>query len=440
MSVENLTPRSVRPFVEQPLFSMTALGTFIAYALLSLMILGPYMTFKELPYTGEGSPYRQLSYFLILILAIYVAYKGHGLKGLLALPLTMAITLTWFWITISWAIAPGIAIRRLILTTLLIVTIFISVRELGTDRIITVMRKVFAFTLLVNYVFAIAIPSVGVHNGFDIIGFGSDPGLSGDWKGIMEQKNFAGALCMITALIYLFDQGGLKVGWRFFMILASTYFLYRSGSKTSLGLVAIALPFGLFFRFYNVKLRAIWVAMVITVVIGIATAIMIYWAQIAAHFDSPDALTGRVQIWPILVNYWHDHPFGSGFGSFWNIGDASPSYIYAKQGSWVALVPIGHNGYLDILAQTGTVGLILAIIAVAVAPLWKLMTNPAIGNRRAALLASMLVFCLCQNMMETSVFDRDSLMQTILMYILAMIEFASREKVASRAPGLGHAR
>lgn len=72
-----------------------------------------------------------------------------------------------------------------------------------------------------------------------------------------------------------------------------------------------------------------------------------YGDSLSAAFASPDALTGRVQIWPVLIACSRDHWMqGSGYGSVWNIGTASPAYEYAT--GWASTIASGHNGYLDV--------------------------------------------------------------------------------------------
>jgi O-antigen ligase len=92
-----------------------------------------------------------------------------------------------------------------------------------------------------------------------------------------------------------------------------------------------------------------------------------YGDSLSAAFASPDALTGRVQIWPVLIAYSRDHWMqGSGYGSFWNIGGASPAYEYAT--GRVSTIASGHNGYLDLLAPIGVPGLLLVSATANVVP------------------------------------------------------------------------
>ena len=58
---------------------------------------------------------------------------------------------------------------------------------------------------------------------------------------------------------------------------------------------------------------------------------------------------------------------GHGFGSFWDTGAAINPIRSAPPGAWfmkAQLINTAHNGYLDLLLQTGIVGFALGIVAI----------------------------------------------------------------------------
>jgi len=131
-------------------------------------------------------------------------------------------------------------------------------------------------------------------------------------------------------------------------------------------------------------------------------------------------LTGRVQIWPLLIEYWQDHKwFGSGFGSFWNIQGSQP--IEGFTHGWISEIASAHNGFLDLVVQTGLPGLILAILATLIAPLYRLLSGTQIERSRACLLLAILCFCLGHNITESSLFDRDAVPQVFLMLGIGLL-------------------
>jgi O-antigen ligase len=125
---------------------------------------------------------------------------------------------------------------------------------------------------------------------------------------------------------------------------------------------------------------------------------------------------------------------GSGFGSFWNVGPNGPVYRYASD--WVVKIEVGHNGFLDLLAQTGIIGLALAIAAGVVIPIYKLLSRTEDNSARGAMLAALLSFSIAHNATETSLFDRDQIPQMFLMLTIAAISLMRDRDAAPRTAKL----
>ncbi|PJN94503.1 hypothetical protein CNY89_14120, partial [Amaricoccus sp. HAR-UPW-R2A-40] len=116
-----------------------------------------------------------------------------------------------------------------------------------------------------------------------------------------------------------------------------------------------------------------------------------------------------------------DHwPAGAGYGSFWNVGPDSPVFAYARSGAWVTKITSSHNGYLEVAAQIGVPGLVIAVFCLFLHPLGRLLTDPG-HKARGALLLALLAFCAGQNLTEATMLDRDNFVQFCLMWTIAAI-------------------
>ena len=63
---------------------------------------------------------------------------------------------------------------------------------------------------------------------------------------------------------------------------------------------------------------------------------------------------------------WQQDPYlGQGFGALWQVGVQMGDQLEAGQLNWI--MNEAHNGCLDVLAQTGIIGLFLLIIFLIVA-------------------------------------------------------------------------
>jgi O-antigen ligase len=126
----------------------------------------------------------------------------------------------------------------------------------------------------------------------------------------------------------------------------------------------------------------------------------------------------------MLMNFVADNWLGSGYGSFWNIGPLSPIFTYAGNNGWITRIASGHNGYLDVAAQIGIPGLLLAVIVLILLPIYTLLTNDQIDRSRGALLIASLIFCAGHNVTESTLLDRDMFVQVYLMLTLALLQRA----------------
>jgi O-antigen ligase len=242
------------------------------------------------------------------------------------------------------------------------------------------------------------------------------------------QKNFAGAACALTILYFVFDAK--KTSWpvRLVVIAASAVFLYQSNSRTSMVLLCSSFAVVGLYRLYQPRYR--WVACLFLAPAALLGAVLAheYWDPISAPFSRPDSLTGRGQIWPALWRYWQEHwLLGSGFGSFWNVGEPRPISLYGQ--GWVAsAINSGHNGFLDLLVQTGLPGLVLAVLATVCAPLATLIVHPSLDRSRASLLLACIWFCVGHNFTESSLFDRDATVHVFLMLAIALLGIEARRR------------
>ncbi|WP_262296003.1 O-antigen ligase family protein [Microvirga sesbaniae] len=404
-----------------------ALAVAAMFALLLLVALGPYASTDTVPSAGGGSLMRQLSYGLVFAAAVMAMQVTHDPRRLLTIPVGVVLTLGWCWLSLAWALDPSAAVRRITLTTLVIWTVFITVPQLGYEKTVTVMRRVLLLVLIANYGAVIASPSFGIHQVAQV----GDPGLVGNWRGILMQKNFAGAFCAFTIIAYAFDARGIRPILRWLVIAAAAYFLYMTSSKTSMRLTGLALGVGYLYSLYNPRylLPLICGAAMLSIVLMVLG--VSYWEELLAPFERQDALTGRGGIWLVLLTYAQDHwLLGAGYGSFWNIGPVGPVYRYSND--WVVEVGNGHNGYLDLLVQIGAPGLVLAVATLILWPILKLAAGTATRTRGPMLMAFML-FCAGHNMTESSLLDRDSIVQVFLVLTIALIEMETSRQSGAPA-------
>lgn len=433
------SPESAAPLLarrrRKPLNARTAeaaawtdwIASLAFVALLVLTILGPSMTSENY---GLQSQIRMAGYLLITLASLLALEPWRRPERLLVVPWPLLVALGWCWLSLGWAIEPSVGLRRLVLTSLVLWSTFALVRKLDGERSILLVRAVLVLTLVVNFVVALTNPAVGIH-AVNPNGFESD--LSGDWRGIMIQKNYAGLTCAMTILLFAFHAERIKLPVRAAVIIASAVFLYLSDSQTSQIMVVVSLLVGALFTWLaQTKGRErlappalAWVLLAIPAVLFVSMAInnTPYLEMLA----DPAGFTGRTQIWTAMIRFYADYPLlGAGYGSFWDLGPTGPLFQYAK--GWVTQISQGHNGYLDLLIQIGLPGTLLVLFATLVWPTQRLLRGGDHPVRPLA--AAAFVFCLGHNLTESMLFDRDSLSQVFLLIALAWLWAASASDVA----------
>jgi len=391
-------------------------------ALISLVMLGPIMTNVEGGNGGDGSAIRQVGYLAILAGTIFAIRPSASPKSLVAFTWPMLLALAWCWISVSWALDPGTAFRRVFLTTLVAWMVFSLVRHGGYQLNVDLLRYSLLAAILISYLVVVLDPMVGIH----LEGEEQAMALIGNWRGFLGHKNFAGAVCALCIIMFLFDAKRIRPTIRIFAILVAGYFLFRSQSKTSGGMVVLASVGGIVFETVSIRLRRyiIPILMIVGSVFWFLTSA--YADMVQSNFLQPKAFTGRGQIWGALLNYAGDHPLlGAGFGSFWNIEGSSPVFEYGH--GYVTKITVGHSGYIDQLVTVGIPGVLLMVFAMAVWPLGRLLASADVAKGRGALISAMLMFCIGHNITESGLFERDGIVSTIFFFAVALAHYCTMD-------------
>jgi O-antigen ligase len=366
--------------------------------------------------SGEGTVLRQVAYILILITSIIAAVRqGEGAKSLM-LPWSILLMLGWCWLSLVWAVNPEVAARRLTLTTVIAWNTFIIAQAAGYERTIAILRVAFVGVLLASYAVVALNPSLGVH---EMLDGDINTALIGNWRGLLGHKNIAGSACAMTILLFMFDAKQIK-GWiRILVIAAAGYFLFRTQSKTSAGMLGIALICGWIFVRYDDKIRTFSIPLIMfgTAIFWFVSSV--YQGFVTSNFLNPAFFTGRGFIWDAMLRYSADHLLlGAGYGSFWQAGLNSPVLDYAK--GFVATVSTGHNGYLDLLVTIGLPGLLLVVLITIVWPMAKLLLT-RMAPQRGALALALLLFGIGHNITESSLLERDALVGVMMLVAIAFV-------------------
>ncbi|CAN5614822.1 hypothetical protein BH10PSE14_BH10PSE14_31490 [soil metagenome] len=402
---------------------------FAAFLALALIGVAPFQEWVMPARTGSGDIANQILYLGIFLFLLLGSGPLVTRRQLLPLPLSIALLLAYCLISVLWALDPAISLRRLILAAVVIWVIFRCVGDLGYARTLLIAEYALIALLLVNYLL-VFLTDYGVHPAVP----GEESSIVGNWRGILPHKNIAGATCAFTVLFMLFDATRIPKYLRALTIVAALVFLYFTQSKTSEAVLVAAIAAGLLIRPYHASYRTFAAVGALIMAIIAVQLLSVYSEALRTIINDPTALTGRASIWPLLLDYAGDHLWtGAGFGSFWQIGEASP--IWALTHGWVAqYASHGHNGYLDLLVTIGLPGLVLAVIALLVWPLARLLLSLSITRGQRSLLLALFVFCACHNLTESSLMNGASTVQIFFVMTIALIYYLSSAGSGAHQP------
>jgi exopolysaccharide production protein ExoQ len=379
----------------------------------------PATDLQTSPYqmTGSGDASRQVLYLLIFLSVIAAAFLRRGFAIAAIVPPMLAVLLIWCLLSATWAAAPDVALRRAGLAIVVALSTMFCVDSLGVERSLKLWRYVLVGVLIVNWL-SIALVHQAVHLPGE-----QDPGLVGDWRGLYFHKNIAGAVSAVTAIVFFFSALKTRHWSDIAFCLLALGFVVMTHSKSSLGLLPLAVAAGLTYRlaWRSRRDRSI-AAVACALAFFLAAAFMVVDADaISRMLEDPTEFTGRAAIWQAELAFARDHLFlGSGFGTFADTGSLSPLHNYVA-GSWVEAVAHGHSGYLQILVTIGGVGLLLTVIALIVLPAVKFWQMDGSDLDLKAMLFALFVFFVAHNFMESDFLEGDAPAWVAYLVMLAFL-------------------
>jgi len=397
---------------------------FVLFLLLIFVGLQPFaprdpaaLVAGESGFAGAGDVWRQVSYLGVFALVCFAAIRVQGFRALLCLSPIFAALLAWCALSALWSGAPDVVLRRALLEIVIVMSGMMSVVAVGAQRSLALLCGVLGAVLIVNW-FSIPFVPNAVHLPGEI-----DPQLVGDWRGLYFHKNIAGSVSALTAILFFFRALKTRRLLDWGMFLGALIFTLMTRSKSSQGLVPVALAAGCLYAFVWRRGidRAILSVGVLLAAVIVGTILIKDSGLMFRALEDPTEFTGRTVIWQAEVAFIRDHfLLGSGFGSFADTGAASPLHNYVGA-AWVQNISHGHSAYLQLLVTIGAVGFLFAMLVFLAGPARAFWRHDSVRSESIPLLVAIFVFMVLHNFLESDFLEGDGPAWVIFVLMLAML-------------------
>ncbi len=317
--------------------------------------------------TEGGDVANQIGFSTIfLMLAGWLCFNQPGRLMLLLRPALLAV-LAWFALSILASWEPALAARRvafmLVIMSIAGITLLLpkNLRHFADLLAVTVL-----IVLAVCYLGVLLIPQLAVHQANDYL----EPAHQGDWRGVFEHKNEAGANMVLFIFVGLFVARVRSFALGGIIVALATIFLIFTQSKTAIGvLVPVMVISHIIVRNRRPGLGlALTIGVIAVFNLSSVGSVAFAWVRDLISLVLPDVTyTGRTEIWQFALDHVMVHPiFGYGYGAFW--GTDQVVYGMASHSAWANTAEHAHNSYLNLALEIGLPGLALTVLWAVILP------------------------------------------------------------------------
>lgn len=307
---------------------------------------------------GDSNPLRLGLATLLYLIAGLLALRSIGgtVRTLQRNPLIVALLLLPL-VSVLWSVAPDLTFRRAAACALTIVFCIYLAGRLSPEDLLKRLMFVLLLGGVASIFYSVFVP-YGMHY---------DAGNAGSWKGVYGHKNDLGRVSAIALIISYFVRPTNQAErlYRFLTIGIFLFLLAMSQSRTNwLIMTAMAgfVPLLSLFRNrgFTLPLR---VLLVLSFGIACVALVVAGFGDLLAAVGRDETFSGRQSLWEGVITVVSDrYPIlGAGYGAFFSeLGGVRELYYLVA--SWGSIPDHAHNGYLNVWADLGAVGLITLVL------------------------------------------------------------------------------
>ena len=350
----------------------------------------------------DGSPLDRNVLTVLLVLAIWVlSGRKRQLKAILSANVPLLLFFGFCGISMLWADYPFVVLKRWIRALADVAMVCVILTEQHPSQALKrVMTWVGGFLIPLSILFVRFFPSLG--RSYTYLGVPM-------WTGVATDKNALGALCMIVGVTLL--SRGLSIhaerGWshrsRHLTIICTLfgmvlYLLTKIDSKTALACFVMASALVCTQRVGPI-FRKPWFltgAVISMLFVTYSVLFLGVGSSTLSEMGRDTTLTGRTQVWDIVLPFAVNRWIGAGYENFW-IGDRLAAIVRTLG----AGINQAHNGYIEIYLNIGWIGLLLLGLVI-VSGYITIMRNLRYEQHDSGLKLAFFLICLVYNYTEAA--------------------------------------
>ena len=293
----------------------------------------------------------------VLYLGVAVILLQHYRETLLVVRRNwvLAALILFALVSSSWSARPPLVLQRgvaVLGTTLFGIALAVC---LSLEEQLRLLSRLFRFIAVLSIGCVLLLPSYGISDSAE---------NHGEWRGVFSNKNGLGVAMALSILVecQLPARSRLSKIVKYGFLLLSTVLLVFSDSVTSMFALVGALLSIQIYKFAAQRLRIPLYAIALGVLLIIASSVTVLRLNaggITSVLGRSSDLTGRTDIWGLVMPYIFERPvLGYGYSGFWLGITPESGAIDRVMGG---VVSYSHNGFLEVLLSLGAVGLLLAL-------------------------------------------------------------------------------
>lgn len=391
---------------------------------------------------GDGSPMDRYVFLLLIVAGIWVLLRREVSWSTMAKKnFWILLFFVFAALSLLWADEPFVAFKRWVKGVGTVVMALLLLTEKRPYEALGVILRRLGFILLpLSVLFIKYFPELGrmYHMGLP------------SFTGITMQKNGLGQLCMLVAIYFswlVLLRRWAPVGSTYrpplsvalVVIATLVWLLYLAQSATAIGVtVAMTVMFAVsalrYFAQHPNRLATFGILLAVLVPV-LDHYLKLKDSVIRLLGRQPD-LTDRVPLWDLVLERIPNVWIGAGYESFWipdRVREIGSQLGFSNGG-----LDQAHNGYIDLYANLGLVGVSLLLLAI-LGGLLRVRAKLRDDYAHAMLLLAFILMALLYNYTEAA-FQPLNNVFVLLLFSILMVPDPTPDTSAAKSPPPGRRR